>query len=255
MESPLFFEGINVKYPRLVSIRQPYSFPWSLRLIDNEISQRSTLIEARVEDLALDYDNAFDQMSMFYITVLNQYSTLQRKWKEKEMELKLLHQKISFKRSIRDSGCYKPLYGYNVLNLLSFISKVHSFEEQELRKKYIEFSTISSLIEKYWPSMSNFAIITHRVKAETPTIVLSQYSHQNFIDTCHLNNHSQSLNALLMPFYEIKRTTSIHFPNKFLTVYDSGKLITLVELLKKLKKNGDRILIYTQVYTLLILDE
>jgi helicase SWR1 len=56
-------------------------------------------------------------------------------------------------------------------------------------------------------------------------------------------------------FHPFRNRQMLCFPSKNLLMYDCGKLSTMVELLKKLKAQGDKVLIFTQMSKMLDLFE
>ena len=51
----------------------------------------------------------------------------------------------------------------------------------------------------------------------------------------------------MMPFQYISIRQKLCFPNKKIAIYDSGKLNMMMELLKKLKSESHKVIIFTQV--------
>jgi superfamily II DNA/RNA helicase len=61
----------------------------------------------------------------------------------------------------------------------------------------------------------------------------------------------EPLEDILRPFRKANARLSSFFPDKKLVQFDAGKLQTLAELLRKLKKGGHRVLIFTQMSKML----
>ena len=61
----------------------------------------------------------------------------------------------------------------------------------------------------------------------------------------------EPLNDLMLPFRKVEARLSSFFPDKRLIQFDAGKLQTLAELLRTLKRGGHRALIFTQMSKML----
>ena len=62
-----------------------------------------------------------------------------------------------------------------------------------------------------------------------------------------IENNKGNLKLILNNFHFVNIRMKLSFPSKKLIVYDSGKLNMLTHLLKKLKANNHKVLIFTQV--------
>ena len=63
--------------------------------------------------------------------------------------------------------------------------------------------------------------------------------------------HKEKLGNLMMPFQYINIRKKLCFPNKKIAIYDSGKLNMMMELLKKLKDESHKVIIFTQMSKML----
>lgn len=65
-----------------------------------------------------------------------------------------------------------------------------------------------------------------------------------------IESQKEILDNLLQPFQFISIRQKLCFPNKKIAIYDSGKLYMMMELLKKLKIDSHKVIIFTQVFFL-----
>ena len=65
------------------------------------------------------------------------------------------------------------------------------------------------------------------------------------------NLYRQSVSSMPICLSQIRQNQLVQFPNTRLIEYDCGKLQTLVSMLKKLKSEGHRCLIFTQMTRML----
>ena len=62
---------------------------------------------------------------------------------------------------------------------------------------------------------------------------------------------SQVKNMIPSEIERIRSRFLLHFPNKSIILYDSGKLIKMVFLLRNIKQRGQKVLIFTQMTKML----
>lgn len=153
-------------------------------------------------------------------------------------------QSIEFQQYINTLRCTrKPVYGKNVINLLTIDSLRP--ENSEVCKPLIEPLQTRFLTEKQ--TIDNYAVLTpNAVSLDVRKMTLG-------IDDSSLvpiNKKTELTNELAQmenPFHHLQTKLTIAFPDKSLLQYDCGKLQKLAILLRDLKDNGHRALIFTQM--------
>ena len=62
-----------------------------------------------------------------------------------------------------------------------------------------------------------------------------------------MEKQKSTLEKILLPFQFISIRQKLCFPNKKIAIYESGKLFMMMELLKKLKNDSHKVIIFTHV--------
>jgi helicase SWR1 len=148
-----------------------------------------------------------------------------------------------------------PLYGRALLEKLSikttYDSLSHLSGKPSLPRFWDRSAPISNLTmiqsvqtrsEQMYPLIDKYAFITPAVVAnDLPALSLTEAT-SNFVRTDPI-----SLTTVADPFHLPRMKLSIAFPDKRLLQYDCGKLQRLAVLLARLKREGHRALIFTQM--------
>lgn len=153
-------------------------------------------------------------------------------------------QNIEFQQYINTLRCTKKqVYGKNVIDLLT-INSIRP-ELNEVCKPLIEPLQTRFLTEKQ--TIDNYAVLTpNAVSLDVRKMALG-------LDDSSLTPINQKIemtNELAQmenPFHHLQTKLTIAFPDKSLLQYDCGKLQKLATLLRDLKDNGHRALIFTQM--------
>lgn len=153
-------------------------------------------------------------------------------------------QSIEFQQYINTLRCTKKqVYGKNVIDLLTIDSLRP--ESNEVCKPLIEPLQTRFLTEKQ--TIDNYAVLTpNAVSLDVRKMTLG-------LDDSSLtpvNQRMEMANELAQmenPFHHLQTKLTIAFPDKSLLQYDCGKLQKLATLLRDLKDNGHRALIFTQM--------
>ena len=66
-----------------------------------------------------------------------------------------------------------------------------------------------------------------------------------------MESHLPALRQLTAVFHTVESQLLVHFPGKNILLYDSGKLVKMVGLLKLIKQRGEKALIFTQMTRML----
>ncbi|RKF60479.1 Helicase SWR1 [Golovinomyces cichoracearum] len=145
----------------------------------------------------------------------------------------------------------KPIYGSKLVELLSF--GINQYNPPPKRRdqiiSWLENTSvvmkdlvkpISLQAEVYKEKIQRFACIT-------PAVIAKDITSFTLTQRCFdaLQGHMKISDP--DPFHEARMRLSIQFPDKRLLQYDCGKLQTLDKLLRRLKAEGHRALIFTQM--------
>jgi helicase SWR1 len=169
-----------------------------------------------------------------------------RAWNEEQKS-------ISRWRSLRDKNrvrcASRPIYGSTLLSMLSDIPNVlhplslpstrpHCFGEHDPPASTL----VSSLLDRsrvLEPLVNLYAVIPPNVVARD----LPRYALPGFTPLSHPTLTEPSFDTLHQSTVKLQ----IAFPDSSLLQYDCGKLQTLYTMLRDLKANGHRVLIFTQM--------
>ncbi len=168
------------------------------------------------------------------------FSVFYRKWEE-----------------LRNKDKQNTFY-YNQRNNIQKLNFNHTIYGTELIKKLNLSQSPSSLDFQLFSISSQHFLFTEflfsltKTISPSPSLILSKYSH-------HQNSHSSylysCLKSALLPivnefhFVEVRQKLSL--PNKKLTIYDSGKMNKMMQLLREQKEKGYKVVIFTQMSKML----
>jgi helicase SWR1 len=156
-------------------------------------------------------------------------------------------------RSLRDKNrircATRPIYGSTLLSMLSDIPNVvhplslpsarpHSFGEHDPPASAL-VSSLSDRSRVLEPLVNLYAVIPPNAVARD----LSRYALPGFTPLSHPALTEPSFDTLHQSTVKLQ----IAFPDSSLLQYDCGKLQTLYTMLRDLKANGHRVLIFTQM--------
>ncbi|CEP62348.1 chromatin-remodeling protein SWR1 LALA0_S05e03620g [Lachancea lanzarotensis] len=135
----------------------------------------------------------------------------------------------------------KPVYGSNLVKLLN-ISKAHTEDATaEL------FMPLQTRITMNKATIDKFAVITpNAVTLDTRNLALG-LNEESIIPSSERQLLRYNLRHTGNPLHHLQTKLAIAFPDKSLLQYDCGKLQKLATLLRDLKDNGHRALIFTQM--------
>ncbi|BAP71762.1 helicase SWR1 [Kluyveromyces marxianus] len=138
----------------------------------------------------------------------------------------------------------KPMYGSNVVNLLTMGPKKFmdcNFTQDCIKPLETRLINGKDTIEKF--AVITPAVVTLDIRERTVGV-----DDENHCFKKHLKNQLVStMRSLDNPFHQLQTKLSVAFPDKSLLQYDCGKLQKLAQLLQNLKDNGHRALIFTQM--------
>ncbi|SMN19704.1 similar to Saccharomyces cerevisiae YDR334W SWR1 Swi2/Snf2-related ATPase that is the structural component of the SWR1 complex [Maudiozyma saulgeensis] len=149
---------------------------------------------------------------------------------------------LNFQQYINELRCNKrPVYGQNLINLLTLPDKLKSEAVDPLIKPLqTRFTSDKNIID-------NFAVLTPKaVTLDNRTLAVG-LNDDSTIDVPTKNIMTEKLHNIDNPFHHLQTKLTIAFPDKSLLQYDCGKLQKLALLLQELKDHGHRALIFTQM--------
>lgn len=169
-----------------------------------------------------------------------------KKWNDIKIDNQIFSIERNFLINKRKIAETKPLYGNFLLDKLIIC-------DQE-KKNMIEFNFVDSIetkIEKNIFILSELIFSLTKIIAKPKYMTLSNYSYEYEREIRHLEENTKFLNFELIPYHFFLVRLKLCFPNKKIAIYDSGKLNMMMELLKKLKTQGHKIIIFTQMSKML----
>lgn len=110
---------------------------------------------------------------------------------------------------------------------------------------------IAERISEFQPIFDQFLFCVPKVAAKTPQLVVSPFSTDHHREMLLTTAQLPTLKALTAPFHSVEAALKVHFPGKNIILYDSGKLVKMVGLLKLIKQRGEKALVFTQMTRML----
>lgn len=139
----------------------------------------------------------------------------------------------------------RAIYGSNLIRICQQLT--NDPEKRGILREFKLAKTIEELISDYREVIAEYMIIPEQVIVAPVRFLLSKFSHQHEM----LQKWIQSNTKFLKPFenelHHLAIRKALIFPNKKMFVYDCGKLNKMIQLLKELKREGHKALIFTQV--------
>ena len=244
------FKQVNLSFLNLLITSYEY--------LDSNQTIRTSILKPK-ESLIMEISSKPINKTQIISPIL---SLLEYKSISEERILQFQYERLQHSIYINDYRCSrKPIYGKNLISLLTIkdpINHVHIISKDP--KQYWNFSDIlKSLIclpvdrsEKLKPIIQNFVCIISRVRAQPIQI---HCSHPNPSTLIERELFDKLLISQLSSLSDIFRLSfvrqQLYFPDKRLIQYDCGKLQKLSILLQKLKNEGHRALIFTQMTRML----
>lgn len=151
---------------------------------------------------------------------------------------------LKFKKYINELRCERyPVYGKNLINLLTVVDDVKSDDIQNV--PLITPVTSRLLTDK--KVIDNFAVLTPKAVTLDNRMLTLGLDDDSVVPEITRNNMLEEFYNMNNPFHHLQTKSTIAFPDKSLLQYDCGKLQKLAVLLQELKDNGHRALIFTQM--------
>lgn len=259
------FEQISSLRPMMSSSNSASSTPMptlSSAMTPTTSQTDSTLL--KLEDLSADDQ---DQLYKMYIHDLNvDQHTDNPFFKRRTLEMALDRyrervERANYMQMVNNHRCERrPIYGYNFIKILESIvlekemKRFHQCNEfEDDLFSYTLHSMCKSLEEREQElsfELDNFVCFIPHARSESPEIrEVSTIRYKKDLIEQHV------VRSVLSPTLDLIRKPSIRmqmqFPDKRLLQYDCGKLQKLASMLKDLKREGHRVLIFTQMSKML----
>lgn len=186
--------------------------------------------------------------SQFDLTNFNENKREKRKINE---EIQIIEQ-ICYINKIKTHR--KPIYGYSIRKMIEISPKIIPKCKILNSNQYFTYSDIlyNNLIltseerfQSMLPIINHFhcfkqSVLSKSINIKTSQIIMNKISLSNY------KNHFNSCNILSSTFFN-----SIKTPDKHFIQYQSGKLKKLSKLLKKLKENHHKVLLFSHLTSML----
>ncbi|MFS7908575.1 putative DNA helicase chromatin remodeling SNF2 family [Helianthus anomalus] len=203
------------------------------------IETPSRLIEKRVEEVGNEVN--FGKKSNGF----NIFEEIQKALHEERVkEMKERAESIAWWNSLRCKK--KPVYSTSLRNLVSFQRPVlNSLKFSELVLSPVD------RFEKMVDQVESFMFAIPAARAPQPIGWCSKSTTSVFVDQTYKSTCSNLLSPLLTPIRPAIVRRQVYFPDRRLIQFDCGKLQELAVLLRRLKSEGHRALIFTQMTKML----
>ncbi|EPS61370.1 hypothetical protein M569_13427 [Genlisea aurea] len=153
----------------------------------------------------------------------------------------------------------KPLYATDLQELVSVGSPAHAIHLQKQKPVSYDYSSkladvVLSPVErvgKMVDEIESFMFAIPAARAPPPVCWCSRGGSPVFTSQMNKDRWSQSFSDLLTPFRPAIVRRQVYFPDRRLIQFDCGKLQELAVLLRRLKSEGHRALIFTQMTKML----
>ncbi|XP_073107085.1 protein PHOTOPERIOD-INDEPENDENT EARLY FLOWERING 1 isoform X5 [Elaeis guineensis] len=179
-------------------------------------------------------------------------------WEERVKQLKEREASIAWWNSLQCRQ--KPIYGTNLRGLVTIKDPVHDIHEQKNKPScYMNFSSrladiVLSPVERFQKMLEvveSFMFAIPASRAPAPVCWLSRGRSCVFLEPAYKEKCIQVFSPLLTPIRPATVRRQVYFPDRRLIQFDCGKLQELAVLLRRLKSEGHRALIFTQMTKML----
>ncbi|KAK9058759.1 hypothetical protein SSX86_023601 [Deinandra increscens subsp. villosa] len=203
------------------------------------IETPSRLIEKRAEEIGSEIK--FGKRSSGF----NIFEEIQKALHDERLkEMKERAESIAWWNSVRCKK--KPVYSTNLRDIVSFSKPIlNSSKFAELVLSPVE------RFEKMVDQVESFMFAIPAARAPQPIGWCSKSGTSVFIEQTYKSKCSKILSPLLTPIRPAIVRRQVYFPDRRLIQFDCGKLQELAVLLRRLKSEGNRALIFTQMTKML----
>ncbi|KAG0455303.1 hypothetical protein HPP92_024595 [Vanilla planifolia] len=154
----------------------------------------------------------------------------------------------------------KPMYGINLRKLVTIKHPVADILEQKNDPScYMEFSSyLGNLVlspverlQKMIDTVESFMFAIPAARSPPPICWCSKGGSPVFLSSDYVDRCTEIFSPLLLPIRPAIVRRQVYFPDRRLIQFDCGKLQELAILLRRLKSEGHRALIFTQMTKML----
>uniref|UniRef100_A0A6V7QY61 DNA helicase n=1 Tax=Ananas comosus var. bracteatus TaxID=296719 RepID=A0A6V7QY61_ANACO len=203
------------------------------------------------------YPGNYDQKRRFHGT--NIFEEIQRAlWEERVKEYKERAASIAWWNRLRCQK--KPMYGTNFRELVTVQHPAYDIHEKKNKPScYMEYpSTLAEIVlspverfQKMLDLVESFMFAIPASRAPVPVCWCSKGKPTVFFEPSYREKCNEVFSPLLSPIRPAIVRRQVYFPDRRLIQFDCGKLQELAILLRRLKTEGHRALIFTQMTKML----
>lgn len=179
-------------------------------------------------------------------------------WEERMKQAKERAALIAWWNSLQ---CQKrPIYGTNLRELVTVKHPLLNIHEQKRNPTcYLSFSSkLSDIVllpveclEKMLEIVESFMFAIPAARAPSPVCWCSKGNSHVFLSAAYRGKCTETFSPLMSPIRPAIVRRQVYFPDRRLIQFDCGKLQKLAILLRRLKSEGHRALIFTQMTKML----
>ncbi|WOG88249.1 hypothetical protein DCAR_0207484 [Daucus carota subsp. sativus] len=178
-------------------------------------------------------------------------------FEERIKEAKERAKAISWWNSLRCRK--KPIYSMNMRELVTIRNPLYGIDRTEgTTPSYLNSSVLANIIlspverfHKMVDQVESFMFAIPAARAPTPVCWCSRTGSSLFVQPGYKERCAELLSPLLTPIRPAIVRRQVYFPDRRLIQFDCGKLQELSILLRRLKSEGHRALIFTQMTKML----
>ncbi|XP_051138731.1 protein PHOTOPERIOD-INDEPENDENT EARLY FLOWERING 1 isoform X2 [Andrographis paniculata] len=221
------------------------------------IATPSNLIEWRVNQINMEENSCrFKDKRRNHLT--NIFEEIQKAlWDERLKEANERARAVAWWNSLRCKR--KPMYASGLRELVSVRHPVYNIHYEKYNSLSYEYSTyladiVLSPVERFRKmadQVESFMFAIPAARAPPPVCWCSKGGSPLFVQQTNIDRWSQCFFPLLTPFRPAIVRRQVYFPDRRLIQFDCGKLQELAVLLRRLKSEGHRALIFTQMTKML----
>lgn len=219
------------------------------------IATPSSLIEGRVNQVCGEVGPAYKHKKFHGMNIFEEFQ--KKLIKERQREAKERAASIAWWNSLRCRR--KPIYSTGLRELVTIKHPVYEIHDQKSNPLSYSYSSmladvVLSPVERFQKmvdQVESFMFAIPAARAPTPVCWCSKGGSSVFIQPTFKERCSEVLSPLLTPLRSAVVRRQVYFPDRRLIQFDCGKLQELALLLRRLKLEGHRALIFTQMTKML----
>ncbi|KAL3533921.1 hypothetical protein ACH5RR_007442 [Cinchona calisaya] len=219
------------------------------------IATPSSLIEGHVDLASGEVVHACNHKKMHGTNI---FEEIQKALiKERQREAKERAASIAWWNSLRCRR--KPIYSTGLREIVTIKHSLYDIHHQKCNPVSYSYSSmladvVLSPVERFQKmvdQVESFMFAIPAARAPTPVCWCSKGGSSVFIEPTYKERCSEVLSPRLTPFRPAVVRRQVYFPDRRLIQFDCGKLQELAVLLRRLKLEGHRALIFTQMTKML----